>query len=101
MFLFVWGLGPGLVSWVAGIVSWVLGIVLWVSGIVFWPKVSLYKGPKRQFIIYFFTTLCGGWGGRASGRLDHGLKTPSGEAALAADLITAGRTAETCKSQKL
>ena len=34
------------------------------------------------------------WGSlRFGSRLDHGLKKPSGEVALAADLITAGRTA--------
>ena len=36
-----------------------------------------------------FDDFLGRRGGRASGRLDHGLENPSGEAALAADLITA------------
>ena len=55
--------------------------------------IPIEKGPRNNF-----SMICSGFfgrqGGRASGRLDLGLETPSGEAALAADLFTAspGRT---------
>ena len=65
---------------------------IWESLDICWPCKNYgdpyIKGPKRQFFLHF-SQFFGPWGGRASGRLDHGLENPSGEAALAADLITA------------
>ena len=48
-----------------------------------------YRKSKKKVLVYFFFTFFCPRGGRASGRLDHGLKSLSGETALAADLITA------------
>ena len=47
------------------------------------------KSPKKVICPSFFNAFLGRQGGRASGRLDHGLENPLGEDALAADLITA------------
>ena len=70
LFFYFWGPVPGFVSWVLGIVSWVLGLVFWVLGFVCWVL---------EIVCWVLGIVC--WvlspsnrGGRASSRLDHGLK---------------------------